>query len=143
MNPSLFYIRKTLPIQDCLVVLPNRSVISTQIADEFSICLANSVSLQKKGLMGVVKFEVLFGNNCEKTIAEQFEESLPHKKYELIFTLGITCTLIAKKITTKRHALTPIIFAGVMDPYERGITQSPVYSGNHLTGISATPRDYT
>ena len=58
--------------------------------------------------------------------------------YNLIFTIGATCTQTIYELTKKKDIHTPVVFTAVDRPVNMGIAKSLTSSGNHLTGITST-----
>jgi len=87
-------------------------------------------------------FSFINGENDENYLEKILEETLSGTRYDLIVSFGKTSTQIAKRLTIKNRTYTPIVFSGVLNPVDSSLVQSELYSGNHLTGISAPARDY-
>ena len=64
----------------------------------------------------------------------QIEDVLTHM-YDLIFSLGTLCTLLAKDVSLYKRKAVPIVFTGIYDPLSLHIVDSLDRSGNHLTGV--------
>jgi ABC-type uncharacterized transport system substrate-binding protein len=67
-----------------------------------------------------------------RTQTEEIVSSNP----DLIFTIGATCSQMAKEITCKRKKHIPIVFTAVKGPAEINLVESEASSGNHLTGVT-------
>ena len=55
--------------------------------------------------------------------------------YDLIFTIGATCTQTVFELTRKQNSAVPIIFGAVDDPVRMGVVQSLQHPGTNVTGV--------
>jgi putative tryptophan/tyrosine transport system substrate-binding protein len=78
----------------------------------------------------------IYSGNGDKNLVRSQIEDIMQDNYDLICTLGSTCTQLAKEITTKKNKLIPIVFGGFTDPVKLGVIESLESSKNHLTGVA-------
>lgn len=74
------------------------------------------------------KFDRYNGNGNKILMQAQAQEIL-QKKYDLIFTIGVGCSVIIKDLCHKKHDLTPIVFTAVDDPVKLDL------QGAYITGV--------
>jgi len=77
-----------------------------------------------------------------KSRAEDLMTMILRSDMDLIFSIGTTCTLIAKHATEQAKKLVPIIFSDVRDPIQLRIVDSHTHSGNHTTGVVSFSYNY-
>jgi putative ABC transport system substrate-binding protein len=83
----------------------------------------------------------VYNANGNKTLQRAQAEEIINQNYDLIFTIGASCTKIIKELTTKKQLETPVVFCAVDDPVGMEIISSLQDSQNHLTGVIERP-DY-
>jgi ABC-type uncharacterized transport system substrate-binding protein len=76
-----------------------------------------------------------------QNMCDQIEKALQNN-YRLIFSFGASCTSFAKEITSIKTFPIPIVFCGVQNPTDHGISNSIVSSKNHLTGLASLHTSY-
>ena len=72
------------------------------------------------------------------TLLRAQAEEITLGNYDLIFTIGATCTQTIYELTKKKNISTPVVFTAVDRPVNMGIAKSLTSSENHLTGITST-----
>jgi putative tryptophan/tyrosine transport system substrate-binding protein len=77
-----------------------------------------------------------YNANGNKTLLRAQAEEIAQQQYDLIFTIGTTCTHTMHTVTTKKGITTPIVFTAIDDPVTLGIVKSLQGSHNHLTGCT-------
>jgi len=77
-----------------------------------------------------------YNANGNKTLLRAQAEEMVAGNFDLIFTIGASCSKTVKELTTKRERPTPLVFTAVGDPIGLGIVSSFESSGNNATGIS-------
>lgn len=77
-----------------------------------------------------------FNANGNKTLLRAQAEEIVTGDFDLIFTIGASCTKTVKELTAKREKPIPVIFTAVGDPIGLGVIASEQSSGNNTTGIS-------
>ncbi len=78
----------------------------------------------------------IFNANGNKTLQRSQAEEIVHGDYNLIFTIGASCTQIIKELTAKKELKTPVVFGAISNPVETGIIASMESSGNNVTGVA-------
>ncbi len=71
-----------------------------------------------------------FNANGNKILLRSLAEEILQDTFDLIFTVGVDCSLTIKNLSIKKQSLTPIVFTGVDDPQKLGLV------GAMITGIS-------
>ena len=77
----------------------------------------------------------VYNANGNKTLMRAQSEEIAAGDYDVVFTVGSTCTKTMKEVTTKKQINLPIIFGAVGNPVAAGIVPSLNSSGNHITGV--------
>lgn len=77
-----------------------------------------------------------FNANGNKTLLRAQAEEIVGGDFDLIFSIGASCTKTIKELTAKKDRPIPLVFTAVGDPIELGIIASMQSSGNNATGIS-------
>ncbi len=81
----------------------------------------------------------VYNANGDKTLMRSQAEDIVQSEYDLIFTIGMSTSQIAKEVTDKKQKLIPIVFSAVDDPVGMQLVDSLSSSGNHVTGITEAP----
>lgn len=74
-----------------------------------------------------------FNANGNKILLRSLAEEILQNKFDLIFTVGIECSLTIKNLSIKKQCSTPIVFTGVDNPQKIGLV------GERITGVSTQP----
>lgn len=74
-----------------------------------------------------------FNANGNKILLRSLAEEIIQNKFDLIFTVGIECSLTIKNLSLKKQCSTPIVFTGVDNPQKIGLV------GERITGVSTQP----
>ncbi len=83
----------------------------------------------------------IFNGNGNRTLMRTLADEIVAADYDLIFTIGMGATMLAKEMTTKKKKNIPIVFSAVSRPVELGLIDSFESSKNHVTGV-ADEQDY-
>ena len=84
---------------------------------------------------------IVYNANGNLSLMRAQLEDVICKDFDLLYTIGAHATQMAKEVTAKKQVLIPIVFGAVADPVKLGLVSNELFSGNNLTGSSAT-RDY-
>lgn len=76
----------------------------------------------------------LYDAKGTRTLLRSHAEDILDTGYDAIFTVGVEPTKMIKEVSLRRNNQTPIVFTGVRNPSEVGITDS----NSTITGVSAT-----
>jgi putative ABC transport system substrate-binding protein len=119
-------VERTLPVQDLLhkaiedysiaIMLPAVHPALDQIKQSFIDTLEKSVS---------ATFTV-FNAQGNPTLMRAQAQQVVHEKYDLIFTVGAHCSLMAQEVTLKKQQHVPIVFAAVSNPEKINLTSANV-----------------
>lgn len=77
-----------------------------------------------------------FNANGNKTLLRAQAEEIVAGNFDLIFTIGASCSKTISELSAKRERPTPLVFTAVGDPLGLGIIKSLESSGNNATGIN-------
>jgi putative ABC transport system substrate-binding protein len=91
-------------------------------------------TLQKSGPLHY-KF-ITYNANGNKTLQRAQAEEIVNTPYDLIFTIGASCSQLVAQLSKKKGVTTPIVFSAVDDPVGIGIINSLESSGNNVTGVA-------
>ena len=80
-------------------------------------------TLEKEKDMNIAFTE--YNANGNRTLLRGQAEEVVAKNFDLIFTIGATCTQIAKETATKKGVNIPIVFGAVSNPEKLGILDTP------------------
>lgn len=78
---------------------------------------------------------ITFNANGNKTLQRAQAEEIINNKYDLIFTIGSSCSQLVAELAKKKGAITPQVFCAVEDPVGMGIANSLDKPGNNITGV--------
>ncbi len=59
-----------------------------------------------------------------------------HQRYDLVVTVGSSCSIVAKQVTSYQRCDIPIVFCAVDYTVSQDLVESEACSGNHLTGVT-------
>lgn len=76
-----------------------------------------------------------YNANGNPTLLRGQADEIAHGGYDLIFTVGATCTHTMFELTKKQKSNTPIVFAAVDDPVKMGVVHSLQHPGTNVTGV--------
>lgn len=76
-----------------------------------------------------------FNANGNKTLQRAQAEEIIHGTFDLVFTIGSSCTQLIAEISRKKHSAMPQVFCSIEDPVGMGIVDSLSSSGNQITGV--------
>jgi putative ABC transport system substrate-binding protein len=79
-----------------------------------------------------------YNANGNKTLQRSQAEEIAQQNYDLVFTIGASCTQLMKELTSKKNIHTPVVFSAVDDPVGMGIVASLTSSKNNMTGVIET-----
>lgn len=116
------------PTHHIAIVIPASHPSIESICKGFEDTLRNTYSLN-------ADYTVFNGNGNRALIKSQIEEVV-QGDYDLIFTVGMLTSVLAKETTAKKKHLTPIVFSAVARPVEMNLVHTLASSGNNATGIA-------
>ena len=81
-------------------------------------------------------YTIYNGNGNRLFLRSQIEEALL-KNFDLIMSIGQSCTLMLCEIANKKHESVPIVFTAVENPVKANIVKSEQHPGGNVTGSAA------
>ena len=72
----------------------------------------------------------------------QNAQEIIQEKYDLVFSIGGTCSEAIKKVTAQHRVDIPIVFADVMDPYRLDLIKTADKPGGNMTGVISLNHNY-
>ena len=81
---------------------------------------------------------VMYNANGNNSVMRAQAHAIINANYNLVFTVGATCTQTLYEFTKKRELSLPIVFSALDDPVKMGVIQSMQSSHNNLTGVIST-----
>jgi putative ABC transport system substrate-binding protein len=79
-----------------------------------------------------------YNANGNKTLLRGQADEILSAGYDLVFTIGATCSQTAFELSRKKNDDLPIVFSAIDDPVGMGIVASMESSGNNVTGVIST-----
>lgn len=73
-----------------------------------------------------------YNANGNKMLLQAQAQEIVQQSYDLVFTIGLGCSVAMKEITTKQRSMMPIVFCAVDDPLKFNI------QGENITGVIDT-----
>jgi putative ABC transport system substrate-binding protein len=80
---------------------------------------------------------VFYDAQGSRTLLRSQVEEVVDSAFDLVYSIGMQCTMMFKEISTKKNCLVPVFFTNFKDPVEKNIVASEQSSGNNFTGIAA------
>ncbi len=80
-----------------------------------------------------------YNANGNQTLLHAQAEEMVQSDYNLIFTVGTTCTQTVYELCKKKQKNTPVVFSAVDNPDKIGIVHSLASSHNNMTGVISDP----
>lgn len=85
---------------------------------------------------------ITYNANGNKTLARAQADEIINSKYNLIFSIGSSCTQLIAEIAKKKGTSVPQVFCSIDDPVGMGLVASLNSSKNHITGVIEGAANY-
>lgn len=79
-----------------------------------------------------------YNANGNPTLLRSQADDIVSSNYNLIFTIGASCSHTVFELLRKKEQVTPVVFSAIDDPVGMGIIDSLTSSGNNVTGVVST-----
>ena len=114
------------------MVVPNVTRVTEEICRGFIESLRSITPLNFKFKLFSGDVNTLKLRKCLDTIVDD--------NFDLIFTVGTTCTVMAKEVITYKRKSLPIVFSSVSNPTQYDIIECERKPGCSITGVAAEPQ---
>ncbi len=81
-------------------------------------------------------------DQLSKNVIREQAQIILRGAFDLIFTIGASCSLVMKNECEEQKRDMPIVFADVKNAVELGLIESENFSGNTITGVIRAERNY-
>jgi len=122
------------PIYKIAVLVPENGALYRAIQESCKTFL-------KQIMTESFHYDLIVTGGTAPYLVDQYAKNIIEKKYDAIFTIGLSCSLAAKRMTTKLQSRqrTPIVFAAVSKHQAHELIHSYKDTRNNLIGITVAP----
>ena len=113
------------------VIAPDCHELVNNIVSSFG---AELLRLKSKKMKFFIEIKISTGSTS--TIRSAMDHMINEEHYDVLLTLGLSRTLIAKDVTMMMEDPPPIVFCGFTDPLGWKVVESFPYSGSNITGVA-------